>query len=221
MLDIAGLTRAFNGIPVLLNLDLQVKSGKIIGIMGENGSGKSTLLKTIAGLQKPECGRGFLGDLELFTSNPAVRKKIVYWGHSPDFYGQFTALENLNLWLNLRHKKMTESLIFESLEKFGLPVTGDKQVCSFSAGMIQRLHLAKAELSEWSLGLYDEPLNALDETGTELLKESMKKFRDMGRSVIITSHYVDFIHSICDKVYRIENSTLNETDFQSNQSPLT
>ncbi len=210
MLNINSLQKSFNGQLILNNLALKVQPGEIIGIMGENGAGKTTLLKTIAGLQKPERGTGSIDELELFTSNPEVRKKILYWGHSPDLYGQFTAFENINFFLELRQEKADEVTVTDCLKKFDLNNSKQKSVSAFSAGMVQRLHLCMAELCSWSLGLFDEPLNALDETGVNHLKRLINTYREQNRSILITSHHAKFLQSVSDKILTINKKGLQE-----------
>ena len=117
---------------------------------------------------------------------------------------------NIQLYLNIRKEKINYSKISNCIKKFSLPLIEHKIVSTYSAGMIQRLRIVISEISKWSLGLFDEPLNALDKKGVEMFNLSLNNYKKINRTIIITSHNLDFLQSICDKIMQIDNFSLIE-----------
>lgn len=206
-LSLKKISKSFNLKPVLNNLNLEVESKSTVGIIGENGSGKTTLLKIISGFMKPESGIGRLSEDELFSSNYSYLNHIFYWGHTPDTYSSLSALENLRLFLQLRNDYRSDELIKKSLMDVGLEMSVHQSMAEFSAGMLQRYHIARMELSNWDILILDEPTNALDKNGLSLLENSLANFRGK-KTFIISSHNIDFIHSHCDNIYKLSNGDL-------------
>lgn len=204
------ISKSFNRIPVIQNLNLKVESGKTVGIVGENGSGKSTLLKMVAGLIWPEGGFGFFGETPIFRQETGVRKHLIYWGHQPDLYPTMTAYENLNLFLNLRGNSRKNSVINSVINSVKLSEAVNKNIAEYSEGMLQRYHIARLRLSSWKLGIFDEPTNALDENGLQVLNEAISEFKEKNRSLLISSHDSEFLQVHCDKIYKLENGKLVE-----------
>ncbi|MBC8197916.1 MAG: ABC transporter ATP-binding protein [Candidatus Marinimicrobia bacterium] len=206
--SIQQICKSFNRNPVLKNLNLTIQSNESIGIIGENGSGKTTLLKIISGLMRPDSGRGLLNNLSIFGSDYNYRKDICYWGHQSDSYPYMTVFENISLFLQLRNDIKSEEQIYSILELVGLTQSKNQLLGEFSAGMIQRFHIARLKLSSWSLAIIDEPTNALDESGLGLLNESINSFKKNEKSLIISSHNIHFIQQHCQSIYKLKNGTL-------------
>jgi len=206
--SIQQICKSFNRNPVLKNLNLTIQSNESIGIIGENGSGKTTLLKIISGLMRPDSGHGSLNNLSIFGSDYNYRKDICYWGHQSDSYPNMTVFENISLFLQLRNDMKTEEQIYSILELVGLNYSKNQLLGEFSAGMIQRFHIARLILSSWSLAIIDEPTNALDESGLNLLNESINSFKKNQKSLIISSHNIHFIQQHCQSIYQLKNGNL-------------
>jgi len=209
-LIINDISKTFNRISILKNLFLTVESGKTIGITGENGSGKTTLLKIIAGLMWPESGFGFLGKTPIFTTESEVRKHMIYWGHHTDLYLNMTAYENMNLFLNLRGNSRKNNVINSAINSVGLEDSFEKILGEYSEGMVQRYHIARLKLSSWKIAIIDEPTNALDKLGLEILDESISEFKNKDKTLLISSHNNAFLKSNCDQIYQLENGKLEQ-----------
>jgi heme exporter protein A len=173
-----GLERRFGTKRVVDSLDLDVAEGSFLLVTGPNGSGKTTLLRLFAGLLAPTRG-------ELHVE--AERRELGFLGHEPLVYRELTALENLDLYGRLYRVPERRERIGMLLERFGLwDVRGDR-VGRYSRGTLQRLALCRTLLHEPRLLLLDEPFNALDDDGAELLDRELVSLRP-GRTFVVATH---------------------------------
>ena len=180
MISARGLSKRYGSKRVLERLDLDVPRGGFTVVTGPNGSGKTTLLRVVAGLAAPSGG-----SLEVL----ADRGQIGYLAHEPLVYRELTALENLDLYGRLYRVPERRERIGMLLERFGLWEARREPVSSFSRGMQQRLALCRALLHEPELLLLDEPFNALDEEGADLLDGELAGLR--GRTFLVATHDAD------------------------------
>jgi heme exporter protein A len=163
-----GLAKRFGDKRVFAGIDVGLPAGGFLLVTGPNGSGKTTLLRVLARLSAPTAGELVLPD----------RHTIGYLGHEPLVYRELTPLENLNLFGRLYR-------VSERLERFGLWEARHDRVNSFSRGMQQRLGLCRVLLHSPSLLLLDEPANALDAEGLELLDGV---FAEAGHTWVVATH---------------------------------
>jgi len=163
---------------VLRGIDFDLASGGFLVVTGPNGSGKTTLLRICAGLAQPTEG----------TIERAVsRGAIGYLGHEPLVYRELTALENLELYGRLYRIAERRERIGMLLERFGLWEVRHERVASYSRGMTQRLALCRVLLHDPELLVLDEPYNALDEAGAELLDAQLAELRGE-RTFLLATH---------------------------------
>jgi ABC-type multidrug transport system ATPase subunit len=156
-------------------VDFGVEPGDCLVVTGANGSGKTTLLRLVAGLAAPSAG-------ELRVE--CERRDVGFLAHEPLVYRELTALENLRLYARLYHVRDPER-IGMLLERFGLWDARDQRVASYSRGMQQRLALCRTLLHEPALLLLDEPYNALDADGAELLDRELAGY---DATLVVATH---------------------------------
>jgi len=172
------LGKRFGEKRVLRGIDLDLAAGGFLVVTGPNGSGKTTLLRICAGLAQPTEG----------TIERAVsRGAIGYLGHEPLVYRELTALENLELYGRLYRIAERRERIGMLLERFGLWEVRHERVASYSRGMTQRLALCRGLLHDPELLVLDEPYNALDEAGAELLDAQLAELRGE-RTFLLATH---------------------------------
>jgi ABC-type multidrug transport system ATPase subunit len=176
-----GLSRRFGDKRVLEKLDLDLRDGGFLVVTGANGSGKTTLLRLCAGLLAPTAG-----ELRVETD----RAGIGFLAHEPLVYRELSALENLDLYGRLYRVPERRERIGMLLERFGLWSARNERAGSFSRGMLQRLALCRTLLHEPELLLMDEPFNALDAEGIELLAQQLEELRG-GRTFLVATHDPD------------------------------
>ncbi len=178
MIRARGLSKRFGSKRVLERLDFELPDGGFLVVTGPNGSGKTTLLRLCAGLLAPTSG-----ELEIASD----RGRLGFLAHEPLLYRELTALENLDLYGRLYRLPERRERIGMLLERFGLWRVRNERAGSFSRGMLQRLALCRALLHEPELLILDEPFNALDVEGAELLAAQLEELRSR-RTFLVATH---------------------------------
>lgn len=194
--------------PVLKGISLDVPKGEIFGYLGPNGAGKTTTLKCILGLIFPEKGDiQILGHPHLSLK---AKEKIGFLPENPYFYDYLTAEEFLRFYCQLHRIPAREQSqrIQDLIRIVGLKTAASMQLRKYSKGMLQRIGLAQALLNEPELVLLDEPLGGLDPLGRKEMRDIIGHLRDEGRTVFLSSHILQDIEMICDRVAVIINGVI-------------
>lgn len=195
---------------VLRDLDLSVRSGEIVGVLGANGSGKSTLLSVLATLVRPSAGL-----VELFgttvdaRTRPVLRPSIGLVGHAPALYERLSLVENLRLVARLTGHP--EARVDAVLAEVGLVRAADRPVASCSQGMRRRAELARMLLTRPRLLLLDEVHAGLDRGAAPLVDDLVRSVagRDGGACVLVT-HEPMRLTGVCDRVVRVIGGRLEQ-----------
>lgn len=208
IVKIRGLSKRFNKLIALDNLDLDVSKGDIYGFLGPNGSGKSTTIKMLLTLVKPDSGSIEVFGEEL-NSNP--RKSLSRIGaiiESPGFYERSSAIKNLEILAVYSRIKMTDAALHELLKLVGLEDRADSKVSDYSFGMKQRLGIAQSIMHNPDLLILDEPFSGLDPQGIRDIRNLIRKLNTEKRmTVIISSHQLDEIESIANRMIIINKGS--------------
>jgi heme exporter protein A len=178
MIRARGLAKRYGAKRVLGPLDLEVEPGGFLLVTGPNGSGKTTLLRLLSGLVAPSGG-----GLELEVD----RSKIGFLAHEPLVYRELTPLENLDLFGRLYRVPERRERVGMLLERYDLWDVRHERAGSFSRGMLQRLGLCRTLLHDPELLLLDEPFNALDSEGAELLDRELAA-QAAERTLVVATH---------------------------------
>lgn len=204
-----GVTKRYSGEAVVDGIDLDVASGEIVGLLGANGAGKTTLMRAICGLVKPSSG----GVRVLGTRAPlppAVARQVGAALDTPAFYPWMTASSLLRTLLDTANIA-DDGRITEALARVGLAETGRKKIKSFSMGMRQRLAVATALVRRPSVLILDEPMNGLDPDGVRLIRAVLAEERQSGTAVLVSSHQMDEMQRLCDRVVMIDHGRVLAT----------
>ena len=183
-------------------IDLDVKYGEILGLLGPNGSGKTTTLKMILGLVKPDSGSVNVLGINAEDDPVAVKRQVGYIPESPRLYEFLTGLEYLDFigdiyGITVTEKKARIEEYFEALELEGRE--GD-MISSYSQGMKQKTALISAFLHKPKLLLLDEPLSGLDPRSARIVKDLLRKLTAQGVTTIMSTHILEIAQAMCDRI---------------------
>lgn len=201
-IEVKSVTKVLRKITVLEDVNLILESGTIYGLRGVNGSGKTMLMRLMAGLIRPTRGEVFLDGKQLGKdlSFPPDMGMLI---ENPAFLDGYTAAQNLRLLAGIR-KKVGEERIREILEQVGLGWEDNRKYRQFSLGMKQRLGIAGAVLEHPQLLLIDEPTNALDTDGVEMVQELLLEEKKRGALIVLACHDFSILQSLSDVLYSVK-----------------
>jgi ABC-2 type transport system ATP-binding protein len=200
MIEVKNLKKSFKQFEVLKGLDLNVKHGEIYGFIGKNGAGKSTTMNILAGLSKPTDGVCLVGDVNVSNIMQPSDLDLGYLPEDPKFYSWLSAYETLVYLGDSGLDRIKPRRIHEILEWGGLLNDKDRRVGTFSRGMKQRLGICSAILHDPSLLILDEPSSALDPQGRNDVLQLIKGLKEMGKTVLFSSHILNDVERVCDKI---------------------
>lgn len=189
------------GVGALTGATLSLARGKVGALVGPNGSGKSTLLKLAAGILSPTSGRVEIEGRP--ATSAAARARIGYLPESPQFPSWLRVREFLHYLGELSGLRGDglEQAISHRLEWAGLAALADRPAGTLSTGQRQRLGLAQALVHGPPVLLLDEPAAALDPSGVATLVALLRRLRDEGRTVLLSSHFLPQVEAVCDRVW--------------------
>ncbi|MEQ8174212.1 MAG: ABC transporter ATP-binding protein [Syntrophomonadaceae bacterium] len=185
------LSKMFGPLAALQNINLEIYPGEIFGLLGPNGAGKTTLLKTVTGLLQPSSG--------MVTVR---QEQVAYMPEYLMLYERLSGREFLNF-LGTLYDLPAETMerdIESYLARFDLRAAADRPMGSYSQGMKRKISLIGTLLKNSPIVLLDEPTNGLDPTGIIQVKDLMRELTDRGRTVLISTHILDMVERLCDRV---------------------
>ncbi len=207
MIELKGVRKKLNSRTVLDNINYTFEYGKVYGVCGPNGSGKTMLLRAISGLIVPDSGEIII-DSKILHKDISFPPSIGIVIENMQLLPRYNAFDNLRLLADIR-KTATDEDIRDSLKRVGLD--SDLVVRKYSLGMKQRLNIAQAIFEKPKIILLDEPTNALDKEGIELVYNIVREERERGAAIVISTHNLQDINKICDTVINIsEGGRINE-----------
>jgi ABC-2 type transport system ATP-binding protein len=205
---------SYGGTDVLHGISFSVSKGEIVGLLGPNGAGKSTTIKIIAGILAAGSGTVSVAGWMLPEKAIEVKRHIGYVPEAAGLYESLTGQEFLEL-IGRLHDVEEETLqnrIHQLLETFGLVSDRIGRLDSYSKGMRQKVLLASALLHNPGLILLDEPLSGLDVNSAVLVKDLLAALAADGKSILYSSHVLDVVERVCDRVIIIHEGRLIAND---------
>jgi ABC-2 type transport system ATP-binding protein len=196
-------------------VDLEVRRGEVFGLLGPNGAGKTTTMRMLATLLEPTHGTASVLGLDLVAQARDIRRRLgAVLSGERSLYWKLTARENLEYFAALYHlpPRDTRQRIAAALDAVQLADRADDYVEKFSTGMRQRLVLARALLPDPELLLLDEPTVGLDPQAARDLRERVLARRAEGRTVLLTTHYMDEADQLCDRIAIIDHGRIVALD---------
>jgi ABC-2 type transport system ATP-binding protein len=192
VIDVHGLTKIYNDVPVVNHIDLFVNRGEIYGFLGPNGSGKTTTMRMLCGLLKPDAGDGTCLGLDIIHQAYQIKSLIGYMSQRFSLYGDLNAYENLQFMANAYNLKISKNNIQDALKRFNFtPLLAKKLARELSGGWKQRLALASVMMHKPQLLLLDEPTAGVDPQARSEFWDSINQFASEGMTILVSTHYMD------------------------------
>lgn len=208
VIEIVDLHKAYGDLQVIQGLSLRVGAGEVFGLLGPNGAGKSTLIHLMLGFLRPSRGKlRLFGDSNL----ERVRPRLGYIPERQRYHTRYTPREYLRFlgaFSGLQGADLRDRVERE-LATVGLGDAADRSLGTFSKGMLQRLGVAQALLTDPDLLLIDEPTSGLDPAGQREVIELLAAVRDRGHTVLLCTHYLHEVELLCDRVGVLANGRIS------------
>lgn len=185
------------------HLSFTAEPGKITGLIGENGAGKTTTMRILATLIQATSGTVTINGLDVVRDAQAVRQQIgVLFGGEPILYDLLTARENILYFaqLNGMDTASANAQIDILSERLGMETYIDQKVKNFSRGMKQKAAIARTVVHNPSVIIFDEPTTGLDVTSARIIYDFLEQFREMGKTILLSSHSMYEVERLCDTV---------------------
>lgn len=200
-----GVTKRFGKITAVADLDMEIPAGVVYGLLGPNGSGKTTTMRMLMGILLPD-----QGEIEILGAKPGilVNRRVGYLPEERGVYRKMKVLDLLVFLGEIRGLRASEARrrAVGWLDRLQLSPWADKRIQDLSKGMQQKVQFIGTVLHEPELLLLDEPFSGLDPLNQEVLEEIIREFQARGRTILFSTHLMDYAERLCQKVLLIARS---------------
>lgn len=202
------ISKTIKDVDILKNINIEFEEGNIYGIYGHNGSGKTMFFRTICGLIKPSSGTVEING-DILHKDIDFPRSIGVLIENPGFWRDYTGMEVLETLAKIKNTASKEDLI-DALNRVGLDYKDKRILKKYSLGMKQRLGIAQAIMEKPEIIILDEPTNALDEDGVNLVYKILKEEKNRGAIILISSHNRQDIEELSDYKIKIDSGKIVE-----------
>lgn len=204
------INKKIHGRDILCDVSLNLESENIYGFVGKNGSGKTMLFRALSGLMRIDSGSIEIDEMILHR-DISVLPQLGIILENASLYSDFTGMQNLEYLASMK-KKVGKYEIIEAINRVGLDPNDKRKYGKYSLGMKQRLAVAQAIMEKPEVIMLDEPTNALDESGVNLIRKIIIEERDRGALILLASHNKEDISVLADKLYKVEDGHVIELE---------
>jgi len=209
VIEVNNIEKHYGNVKAVDGISLQVKRGEVLGIIGANGAGKSTTLEIIMGLRKPDSGTVNVLGMNIAEASDKIKQRIGIQLQQTALYDRIKVKEALQLFSSYYEKTRNLNEIIATL---GLEPYLNKYVKNLSGGWQQRTSLALALINDPEIIFLDEPTTGLDPQARLELWGCINRYRDEGKTIILSTHYMDEAQRHCDRIAIIKNGKLISCD---------
>lgn len=198
-----GIRRKKVVVEAVRGIGFTVDKGEIFGLLGQNGAGKTTTIKMLTTLLAPTSGTCKVFGCDTFGQEKQIRKRINFiFGGEMGVYRRLSARDNLRYFANLylMDTARREDRIRHILELVELTEAADRLAETYSKGMLQRLQIARGLINDPEIIFMDEPTVGLDPLGAHMLRDIIRRLRDAGKTVLLTTHYLPEAEELCNRM---------------------
>ncbi len=227
MIEIEGLTKAFDALVAVDDITLTVRPGEVLALLGPNGAGKTTTVRMLSAILKPTAGRARIAGYDVATEGDAVRRNVGMLTEAPGLYSRMTGREYLDFFGQLREiptperRKRINELAewFRMIPEVDPKAAGnrkdvlDRRLGEYSKGMAQKIALIRTLLHDPPVLLLDEPTSAMDPASARLVRDTIAQLRnDEHRAIILCTHNLPEAESLADRIAIIRQGRIVEQD---------
>src|SRR5699024_3002546 len=206
VIELKNVKKSFSDFEALRGIDLTLNSGEILGFIGPNGAGKTTTIRLILGLIKGT-GTCKVFGLDAWNDSVEIHKNLSYIPGDVNLWPNLTGGEIIDFFLKLRNQK-DMSYKNELIERFDLDPR--KKCKTYSKGNKQKLALISALSADVDLYIFDEPTSGLDPLMESIFQEEVKKLKDRGKAILLSSHILSEVEKLCDTINIIKDGRIIE-----------
>ncbi|MDR2547614.1 MAG: ABC transporter ATP-binding protein [Lachnospiraceae bacterium] len=218
IINVNGLTKNYGSFTALSGVDLSVKPGEVYGFIGPNGAGKTTTIRILLGILKANSGDVSVFGKDAWKDAVEIHENIAYVPGDVNLWSNLTGGEVIDLFVRLR-KGYNESKKNELIERFDLDPT--KKCRTYSKGNRQKVALIAAFSSAADLYILDEPTSGLDPLMERIFQDCVAEVKNEGKAVFLSSHILQEVERLCDKVSIIRDGLIIETGTMAELRHLT
>ncbi|AFZ72916.1 ABC transporter ATP-binding protein [Natronobacterium gregoryi] len=208
-ITVHGLTKSYGQTLALQDLSFEVEDGEVFGFLGPNGAGKSTTINVLLDFVRPTDGRVEVLGLDAQTHSREIRSRTGVLPEGYQVYDRLTGRQHLEFAID---SKGVDADPDRLLERVGIADAADKKAGGYSKGMAQRLMLAMALVGDPDLLILDEPATGLDPNGAREMREIVRAENDRGATVFFSSHRMEQVEAVCDRVGILRNGEMVAVD---------
>ncbi|MCD4772286.1 MAG: ABC transporter ATP-binding protein [Bacteroidales bacterium] len=206
MIEIKNLHKSYGKIQAIKGIDITINEGEFYGLLGPNGAGKTTTINILSTILKPDKGDVFINGIDLKTESKKCKNFIGIVPQEIALYDDLSAYDNLVFWGKLYkiNCSLLSKRINELLDLMGLEQRKNHKIKTFSGGMKRRINIACALLHSPKILLMDEPTVGVDPQSRNFIFEALQKLHQQGTTIIYTTHYMEEVEKLCDKISIID-----------------
>ena len=218
MIEVKGLRKSFRSrsgrsvtvVDAVRGVDFAVRQTEIFGFLGPNGAGKTTTLRMLATLLRPDDGEATIAGADLLREPAQVRRRIGFVAQTSGTYGNSDARRDLVLQARMygMSKSTAKSLAEAAIAAFQLESFADRRISTYSGGQRRRLDVALGVIHSPQVMFLDEPTAGLDPQSRARMWQEVRRLRDEGMTIFLTTHYLDEADALCDRISIIDNGLI-------------
>jgi ABC-2 type transport system ATP-binding protein len=213
VIEVDNLTKSYKNLKAINKLSFTVKKGEILGLLGPNGSGKSTTINCILSLLNFDKGSIKIFGKEMTSDSYDIKAKIGVVFQEIAVFDELTVYENINYFcgLYIKDKKTRKQYVEEAIELVGIQEFKKFYPKQLSGGLLRRLNIACGIAHKPELIFFDEPTVAVDPQSRNNILEGIKKLNEKGATIVYTTHYMEEVEQICNRIIIIDKGSIIAT----------
>lgn len=210
VVQVKNLVKYYGNIPALNNVTFNIEKGEIFGLIGPNGAGKTTALRIISTLLQINSGFVKIMDYDIKKQSDEIRKFISYLPEDAGAYKNLTGKKYLNFIANFFDSKKVDQIVTRGIEMSDLGERINDRVDTYSKGMMRRLLVGRALMTNPKLAILDEPTSGLDVINAQEIRKIIKNIAQKGTTILLSSHNMLEVQFLCNRIALIDKGEIVE-----------